>query len=171
MIIEAAAGHTPATGDGSAPGIFGSQQSPTRGDDRVRRETLPDRRSYVITQHQPGIASVPARLRTRFVDHWTYQEPKDQLTRARAVRVQRMDDCVAAVEREHVGIGAVVENCLERAPTMFSDADDQHVVIIAQGSCERRNSRAVARRRSGQRRLQARCAISSRSGPQVRPST
>jgi hypothetical protein len=49
-----------------------------------------------------------------------------------------MDDCVAAVEREHVGIGAVVENCLERVPTMFSDADDQHVVIIAQGSCERR---------------------------------
>jgi hypothetical protein len=132
MIIEAAARHTPAAGDGSAPRVFGSKQSTTGCNDRVRREPLPDRGTYIVTEHKSGIASLAPHLRTRFVGHRTYQQPQDQLARAPTVGVDRTDDNVAAVERQHVGIGPVVEKCLERIPTMLSDANDQHLVIIAQ---------------------------------------
>jgi hypothetical protein len=152
MIIEAAARHTPAAGYRGATGIFGGEQSPTRCHNCVRREALPDKGSYVITEYQAGVASLSAHRWTWLVDHLTYQQPEDQFARARPVGVDRTDYDKAAIEREHVGIGAVVEECLERVPTMFRDADDQHLVIISQWSCERRKSRAAARRRSEERR-------------------
>ena len=175
MIIEAAARHTPAAGYRGATGIFGGEQSPTRCHNCVRREALPDKRSYVITEYQAGVASLSAHRRTWLVDHLAYQQPEDQFARARPVGVDRTDYDKAAIERERVGIGAVVEECLERVPTVFRDADDQHLVIISQWSCERRKSRAAARTRSEERGvlssasdddgggLQARCASSSKS--------
>jgi hypothetical protein len=39
---------------------------------------------------------------------------------------------VAAVVGEHVRVGTVLETYLERVPTLLGDADDQHLVIMAQ---------------------------------------
>src|SRR5687768_17714256 len=62
MIIEAAAGHTPAAGDGSAPGVFGGEQSPTRGNDGVCGETLPHRRSEEHTSELQSRLHLVCRL-------------------------------------------------------------------------------------------------------------
>ncbi len=132
MIIEAAARHAPAAGYRSTTGVFGGEQSSTRCHNCVRREALPDNGLYDITEYQADVASLSPYCGTWLVDHWTYQQPEDQLTSTRPVGVDRTDDDKATIEREHVGIGAVLEECLERVPTMFSVADDQHLVIISQ---------------------------------------
>lgn len=132
MIIEAATRHTPAASYRGATGVFGGEQSATRCHNCVRREALPDNGAYDITEYQADVASLSAYRRTWLVDHWTYQQPEDQLTSARPIGVDRTDNDKTTIEREHVGIGAVLEECLERMPTMFSDSDDQHLVIISQ---------------------------------------
>jgi hypothetical protein len=38
---------------------------------------LPDSRSYLLTEYQPGIASLAAHQRTWFVAYRTYQQPKN----------------------------------------------------------------------------------------------
>ncbi len=43
-----------------------------------------------------------------------------------------MNDNVAVVIGEHVRVGTVLETYLERVPTLLGDADDQHLVIMAQ---------------------------------------
>ena len=80
---------------------------------------------------------------------------------------------IAPIECEHVRIGAVIENRLERGPTLLRDADDQHVVIIPYKLQLRASG--IARRRTEKERdggvlssasdddgggLQARCASS-----------
>jgi hypothetical protein len=77
MIIKATAWHTPSAGDGGSSGVLGRQQATTRGHYCVRRETLPDSRSYLLTEYQPGIASLAAHQRTWFVAYRTYQQPKN----------------------------------------------------------------------------------------------
>jgi hypothetical protein len=73
-----------------------------------------------------------ASQRTRLGAHRTYQQPKNQVARAVAVGVEGMNDSVAAVIGEHVRVGTVLETYLERVPTLLGDADDQHLVIMAQ---------------------------------------
>src|SRR4249919_1492490 len=142
MIIETTARHTPATGDGSATGVLGREQAPAGGDDRVRRKTLPDGRPYVVSEYQPGITSLSAHLRTRLVGDRAHQESKGEFARAGAVGFDGPDDDVAEVECKDVRIGTVIEDYLERGLTLFCDADDQHLVIMAQCrvSCGRRCS-------------------------------
>ena len=57
---------------------------------------------------------------------------KDQLARAGTTGVHGSQHYIALIEGEHGRIGTVIEKHLERVPTMLRDADDQHVVIIAQ---------------------------------------
>ena len=77
MIIKATPRHPPSTGDRSSARVFGGQQALARSHHRVRRESLPNCRSYIITQYQTGVTALPARLGTRLVGHRTYEEPED----------------------------------------------------------------------------------------------
>jgi hypothetical protein len=78
------------------------------------------------------------------------QQPKDQLARAGSTGVHGPQHYIALIEGEHVRISTVIEKYLERVPTMLRDADDQHLVIIAQKvAAERRKSRAAARSQAG----------------------
>ena len=132
MIIKAAARHSPSTCDGSSVGVLGGEQAAARHDYRVRGETLPHRRSNVVAKHQPSVASLSAHLRPRLVDHLANQQPKDQLARAGSIGIDRSHHYVTLIEGEHVRISTMIEKHLERVPTMVRDANDQHVVIIAQ---------------------------------------
>jgi hypothetical protein len=132
VIIQAAAWHSPSTGDGSSVGVLGGEQAAARLDYRIRGEALPHRGLDAIAEYQPSVASLPAHLRARLVDDRTYQQPKDQLARAGSIGVERPHHCVALIECEHVRISTVIEKHLERVPTMLGNADDQHVDIIAQ---------------------------------------
>jgi hypothetical protein len=58
---------------------------------------------------------------------------------------------VAAVVGEHVRVGTVLETYLERAPTLLGDADDQHLVIMAQ----RQRVSGIARRCTEKKRAEA----------------
>ena len=132
VIIKPAAWHTPSPGDGSSAGVLGSEQPSARDHHCVRREALPDHRSYAVAEHQPSVTSLPAYPGTLLVDDRTYQQAEDQLARAGTGGIDGTDDYVSPIKCEHVRIGAVIEKCFERVPTLFGDADDQHVVIIAQ---------------------------------------
>jgi hypothetical protein len=70
--------------------------------------------------------------RAWLVVQWTYQQPKNQVARVVAIGVEGMNYHVAAVVGEHIGVGTVLETYFERVPTLFRDADDQHLVIMAQ---------------------------------------
>jgi hypothetical protein len=131
MIIETTARHTPTTRDGRATGVLGGEQAPAGGDDRVRRKTLPDGRLYVVSEHQAGIASLSAHLRTWLVGDQAHQESKDEFARTGAVGLDGPDHHVAEVESKDVRIGTVIEDYLERELTLFCDTDDQHLVIMA----------------------------------------
>ena len=87
MIIKTTARHTPSTGDGSATRVFSGQQALAGDHHRVRRESLPDSGSDVVTEYQTGVPSLSAHLRTWLVDDRTHQEPEDQLARAGAIGV------------------------------------------------------------------------------------
>ena len=132
MIIKAAARHTPPAEDSGSSRVLGSQQAATRRDYCIRRETLPNNRSYLATEYQAGIASLAAYHRTWLVADRTHQEPKNEISRAGPVGVKGTDDNVAAVEREHIRVGTMIEAYLERVSTLLGNADDQHLVIMAQ---------------------------------------
>jgi hypothetical protein len=114
---------------------------------------LPHRGPDAIAEHQPSVASLPARLRARLVDDRAYQQSKDQLARAGSIGVEGSHHCVALIECEHVRISTVIEKHLERVPTMLRDADDQHVVIIPQKVQLRASE--IARRRTERERAEA----------------
>lgn len=86
----------------------------------------------MLTQDQSGVTSLAAYLRSRLVRHRTYQESENQVARAGSVGVEWTDHDVAAVIREHGRVGTVVEEYLERVPTLLANAHDQHLVIMAQ---------------------------------------
>src|SRR4029453_9465734 len=132
VIIKTTARHPPPTGDGSAAGILGGEQAPARDDHCVRRKSLPDRWSHLGDEQQPSASLLSSDLRTWLVDYGTHQQSEYQTAGAVAGGIDRTDDDVAPIEREHLRIGTVIEKHLERVPTMLRDADDQHVVIIAQ---------------------------------------
>ena len=176
VIIQTTAWHSPSTGDGSSVGVLGGEQAAARLDYRVRGEALPHRGPDAIAEHQPSVASLPARLRARLVDDRAYQQSKDQLARAGSIGVEGSHHCVALIECEHVRISTVIEKHLERVPTMLRDADDQHVVIIPQkGAAASVGNRAPPHGEGASRGvlssasdddgggLQARCASSSKS--------
>jgi hypothetical protein len=153
VIIKAAARHSPSTCNGGSVGILGGQQASARCDYRVRGETLPHRRSDVVAEHQPGIATLAAQHWTRLVDHRTHQESKDQFPRAGSIRIDRPHHHVALIECEHVRISTMIEQRFERVPTMLRNADDQHVVIIPQKLQLRASE--IARRRTEEKRAEA----------------
>jgi hypothetical protein len=132
VIIKPAAWHAPPSGDSSSAGVLGGKQASVRDNHRIRRKALPDSRIYAVAEHQPAVASLPACPRTWLVDYRTYQQAEDQLARAGPGGVDGTNDEVARIKGEHVWIGAVIENYLERVGTVLCDTDDQHVVIIAQ---------------------------------------
>jgi hypothetical protein len=132
VIIKAAAWHTPSAGHSGSSRVLGSQQAAARRHYCVRGKTLPDNRSYLAAEYQPGVASLPAYHRTCLIAYRTYKEPKNEISRAGPVGVKWADDDVAAVEREHIRVGAMIEAYLERVSTLLGDADDQHLVIMAQ---------------------------------------
>jgi hypothetical protein len=130
MIIETTARHTPTTRDGSATGVLSREQAPAGDDDGVRRKTLPDSRPYVVSENQPGIASLSAHLRTWLVGDRAHQESKSEFARTGAVGLDGPHHDVAEVESKDVRIGTVIEDYLERELTLFCDTDDQHLVIM-----------------------------------------
>ena len=94
-------------------------------------KALPDRWSYVVAEHESGVAALSAHARTRFVAMGRTNSRRISSPERRGWRRRDGRQC-SPIEGEHVRIGAVIENRLERGPTLLRDADDQHVVIIAQ---------------------------------------
>jgi hypothetical protein len=94
-----------------------------------------------------------------------------------------MNDNVAVVIGEHVRVGTVLETYLERVPTLLGDADDQHLVIMAQ----RLRVSGITRRCTEKKRAEALFplratttaadlsrdarAAPNENAPQMRPST
>ena len=93
---------------------------------------MPHRRPHVVAEHQACVTPSPAYLGTGLVGYRTHQQAENQITRAVATGIDGTDDDIAPIECQHVRIGTMIEQHLERVPTMLRDADDQHLVIIAQ---------------------------------------